>query len=76
MTTKNKAVVYESPDGGKTVYARLAGESHRHLIKSEMTEHKKWLLWKDILDASKHNNALKELLEKAEMLYALMEETN
>jgi len=35
--------VYESPDGGKTVYARNPGETKRQLVKQE-TPKKKWIL--------------------------------
>jgi len=35
--------VYESPDGGKTVYARNPGETKRELVKQE-TPKKKWVL--------------------------------
>jgi len=35
--------VYESPDGGKTVYARNPGETERQLVKQE-TPKKKWVL--------------------------------
>jgi len=30
--------IYESPDGGKTVYARNFGETERHLIKSSVEQ--------------------------------------
>jgi len=35
---KQKPQIYESPDGGKTVYARNFGETERHLIKSSVQQ--------------------------------------
>lgn len=33
-----KPKIYESPDGGKTVYARNFGETERHLVKSAIQQ--------------------------------------
>jgi len=35
-------LIYESPDGGKTVYARKPGETERVIIKEDKV--KKWVL--------------------------------
>ena len=75
MTTiKSNKIIYESPDGGKTVYARAAGELEKTLIKSEITEHSRWMKWRDILLTSHDNTTLKDLIEKAEITYALIQE--
>lgn len=88
MTTESKtlasvgATIYESPDGGKTIYAREHGSSNRVLIRTDNTidelERAKKLRDKllDIIMLSKTVPALKEQLEKLEMLYTLVKNEN
>ena len=88
MTTGSKtlasvgAIIYESPDGGKTIYAREHRSSNRVLIPTENTideiERAKKLRDKllDIIMLSKTVPALKEQLEKLEMLYTLVKNEN
>ena len=66
--------IFESPDGGKTVYSRKSGESDRTLIKEdpEAKYRQRWLMWRDILEASRDNKALAEQIEKVEMLWHLI----
>ena len=76
------AIIYESPDGGKTIYARERGSSDRVLVRTdnavdEMERAKKLrdkLL--DIIMLSKTVPALKEQLDKLEMLYTLVKNEN
>jgi len=76
------ATIYESPDGGKTIYAREFGSSDRVLIRSdgmldEMEQAKKLrdkLL--DIALLSKTVPALKEQLDKLETIYLLVKNEN
>jgi len=67
--------VYESPDGGETVYAREMGSKERHLVgislkrqqqDKEITDRK---LWDDIRKEAEHNEALKRALEQCILLY-------
>lgn len=75
-------IIYESPDGGKTIYARERGSSDRVLIRTdnaikEIAEAKKLrdkLL--DIAMLSKTVPALKEQLDKLETLYLLVKNEN
>jgi len=88
MTTESKtlasvgATIYESPDGGKTIYAREHGSSHRTLIRSDnaVLEMQQALKTRDrILDMillSKTVPALKEQLDKLEMIYTLVKNEN
>lgn len=77
MSTKNNysGVIYESPDGGKTIYSRNIGEdiSKRVLIKSneEQKNFMRWQKWREILQASIDNPSLKDAVEKAEVIYEL-----
>ena len=68
-------LIYESPDGGKTVYAREVGHMDRNLVKSDQsdpfTHHN---VWRDIVAASEHNPALREVLDQAIMIYKLSKE--
>jgi len=66
--------IFESPDGGKTVYARKSGETERKLIieDPEKKYRDRWLEWRDILEASKDNPALADQIEKAEMIWNLI----
>ena len=88
MTTESKtlasvgAIIYESPDGGKTIYAREHGSSHRTLVRTDnaVLEMQQALKTRDkLLDMimlSKTVPALKEQLDKLEMLYRLVKDEN
>lgn len=74
----SKHYVYESPDGGRTVYEREIGSSERRLtarslethrdIRAEMQENK---LWGAIRRMAKEDPALDELLSHAVVYYKL-----
>jgi hypothetical protein len=68
-------VIYESPDGGKTIYSRRAGSGEREMVK--MDEHRanralKFATWNGILELAEREPALRDAVEKAEMLYELL----
>jgi hypothetical protein len=74
-----EAVIYESPDGGKTVYVREPGSSvqSRKLhwesedsknLRAELEESK---LWGNIRRAAKTNPTIQRALDEAIMLYNL-----
>ena len=72
--------IYESPDGGDTVYAREAGApaSERIMIgqswqAKELVEQR---LWNDIYPKRNLNPALTEAVEKCIIIYKLSEENN
>lgn len=75
MTTENKKIVYESPDGGQTVYARVQGSTEKtlHSITDENVFRRKeqFLKWKKILAEAENNLPLQDLLNQAEALYEL-----
>jgi hypothetical protein len=70
MITKSD-LIYESPDGGKTVYSRKIGETERTLV--HLVD--RWIKWKDILKESSEHPALADAITKAEMIYALVKKT-
>ena len=72
-----EAVIYESPDGGETVYVREHGSTQRKLhsesaraidIKDQLREDQ---LWGQIRRAAKTNPALQHALEQAQVIYQL-----
>jgi len=67
--------VYESPDSGRTVYERVSGTLDRVVIKDETEQERdatnRWTAWRDILRAAKHNPALSEALDRAQIIYEL-----
>jgi hypothetical protein len=75
--------IYESPDGGNTVYARpfgMIGSAMRKKVyeSPEMLEEKaffeRWHMYRDILEASQDSPALTKLLEQVEIIYKLSNE--
>ncbi len=75
--------IYESPDGGNTVYARPLGVHEMAQRKKvyenpKMLEEKKfyerWHMYRDILEVSKSNPALAKLLEQVEIVFNLSED--
>ena len=73
--------VFESPDGGRTVYARRPGDSKRELhwqdskLQQELKELESQKRWVDIFQARRDNNELNDLCEKVELLYELRRKT-
>ena len=73
--------VFESPDGGNTVYQRDSGSTVRELVKSydSRTPDGRPLydliledqLWRSIRRAADTNPALQDVLERAIMVYHL-----
>jgi hypothetical protein len=67
--------IYESPNGGKTVYQREPGKVDRVVIKDDTEQDcedtNRWIMWRDILTAAKTNLELKEALDRARLLYEL-----
>lgn len=80
MIIKNieEITIFESPDGGKTIYSRKSGQTDRKLVyedpeaKKEKLFQERWIEWREILLASKDNAGLAELIEKVELYYRLL----
>lgn len=76
----NAEIVYESPDGGETVYGRYVGETDKWLVgqstkaKSLIEELREQKLWGEIHRAAKTNPVLQDALERAIMIYHLSKE--
>jgi hypothetical protein len=68
-------MIFESPDGGKTVYGRLAHSMQRQeldvLDPQQVELNNLWFAWRDILLTSRNNPALREALDRAQVIYEL-----
>lgn len=73
-TSIEEIIIYESPDGGKTVYARKSGQKERTLVTENALEHwnSQWLVWREILKLSYTEPTLADAINKAEMIYTLI----
>ena len=75
------STIFESPDGGKTVYRRLPGTSQRELY-SDMTSDGRTLheqlqenqMWSEIRRMARQDPGMQEILERAIMYYNLKRE--
>jgi len=73
----NKVTIFESPNGGRTVYARIPGNHHRQLHSQdpgsqlELEELEQQKRWVDIFQARQDNKELNQLCEQVEILYKL-----
>ena len=70
--------IYESPDGGDTVYARLEGTTERIMIGQswEAKELVEQRIWNEIYSKRNLNPALTEAVEKCIIIYKLSEEND
>lgn len=68
-------MIFESPDGGKTVFARPPHTVERVDVTAVTPEGQElnhlWFQWRDILTASRTNPAIKEALDRAQVIYEL-----
>lgn len=72
--------IYESPDGGNTVYAREFGKEEKTLIGKHynsndiVSQLSNGQLWYGIREMAKTNPALQKVMEHAILLYQLSKE--
>ena len=70
--------IYESPDGGKTIYRRAPGSTDKEMIREDPERKyiEQWNTWRDILKLSRDNITLRDAVEKAEIIYKLIKNEN
>lgn len=72
------ASIFESPDGGHTVYQRMSGKQRRRLIsnddRSRLAQQR--LSWADILIDAQTDPALRYMIEQVEIYHALRYNSN
>jgi hypothetical protein len=72
-----EVTIFESPDGGRTVYARRPGSKERTLhsqdpkLQLELKELEQQKRWVDIFQARRDNSELDRLCQQVEILYEL-----
>lgn len=75
--TPGATYIYESPDGGKTVYAREFGKNERQLVGKNYTpkelsdQMKDFRVWSEICELSKTNPSLQRAIENVILIYQL-----
>jgi len=73
MSDREETYIYESPDGGDTVYRRMVGSVDREMIR-EGPLRKKMLrnqLWRDIFTSAESDPVLQEMLNRVEIYHRL-----
>jgi len=81
---ENPGYIYESPDGGDTVYRRLPGTSERELYQDHRTvdgrpliDHiREQKMWGEIHQMARTDEGLRELLDRAIIYYNLKRDHN
>lgn len=69
--------IFESPDGGDTIYRREFGKTERELHRvSEQKQQQeiaqaRWMIWRNILKAAEQDPVLQEALDRARVIYEL-----
>ena len=69
--------VFESPDGGETIYIRKHGETERKLYHvsnealEKMNDLKEMQLWHEIRQYAKNDEDLQKALERVKIIYYL-----
>jgi hypothetical protein len=82
IKSSEEIIIYESPDGGKTVYSRKSGEPHNsrtlHSVdpvwQKEQELKLRWANLKEAVYMADSDPTLNDALTKLEMLYALKKE--
>jgi hypothetical protein len=66
-------IIYESPDGGKTIYSRNSGSSNRELVKmnpeDKITD--RWLKLKEAVILAQNDPTLDDAIKTIEILLEL-----
>jgi hypothetical protein len=75
MKSQNDSLIFESPDGGRTVYARKSGETVRTLYREDPVwkrEQELTARWNRLKGAVLMDDpTLNDAIERLEVLYAL-----
>jgi uncharacterized protein YihD (DUF1040 family) len=77
IKSTEEIIIYESPDGGKTVYARKPGETVRHLhsVNPEWQKEQelkvRWVNLREAVNMADTDPAMNDLIEKVEIYYQL-----
>ena len=75
---QQSGLIYESPDGGKTIYARQPGMRERVMIHEapEVQTKRRWLLLKEAVELAENNKTLDDAISQVEMIYKLIKDND
>ena len=84
IKSSEEIIIYESPDGGKTVYSRKSGEpANYHTLhsidpvwKKEQELKLRWANLKEAVYMADSNPTLNDAISKVETLYVLLKKEN
>ena len=82
IKSTEEIIIYESPDGGKTVYARKIGDTVRtldHLDSTWLKEiqiYERWEKLKPAVYMADNDKSLDDAIKTVEILYALKKKEN
>jgi hypothetical protein len=73
MSDRIETYIYESPDGGGTIYRRTMGSLDRELIREGPLRklQQRSQLWRDIFQSAESDPVLKEMLDQIEVYHLL-----
>jgi hypothetical protein len=71
INTDKPPLIYESPDGGKTIWARVSGQIDRHLVRMAPDSSFKIDKLREIVKLAETDPEISELLAKLEVVYEL-----
>lgn len=73
MSDRHETYIYESPDGGDTVYRRRAGSNQRELVQEGPLRRlqQRSQLWRNILKAAESDPILQDMLDRVEIYHSL-----
>ena len=65
--------IYESPDGGDTIYRRKMGETNREMIRQGKLSRlqQRSQLWREIFRAAESDPVLQDMLDRVEIYHHL-----
>jgi hypothetical protein len=69
----NETWIYESPDGGDTIFRRQVGVTNRELVKEGALRPllRRSQLWREIMQAAETDAKLQEMIDKVEIYWHL-----
>ena len=73
MSDRRETYIYESPDGGHTVYRRRSGSVEREMIREGPLRRlqQRSQLWRDIFRAAESDPVLQDMLNQVEIYHRL-----
>jgi hypothetical protein len=75
--TPNASIIYESPDGGETVYGRYHGTTEKFLVgysskkQQQLKDVEETKIWVEIFNLAKTDEQLQKELDRVKMFYYL-----